>query len=144
MYRYLDKPLNTSNASEKFIVWVLRGWAAAVHSKKCPRHFLRSGFSHKNGEQLFQLFSAFMGILHAGQKRHIHFCNLTCPRISDDEALLLAVFSGLEADNSTPAKSIFKDMLKPTEARHAMTMSTRLVVALNREGYSLIQGKQPN
>jgi hypothetical protein len=30
MYRYLDKPLNASNASEKFIVWVLLGASGLV------------------------------------------------------------------------------------------------------------------
>lgn len=91
MYQFVDRPLSSLDDGGRFLVWAMRGWVAAMGSRRCPGTVLAAPFSSLNLMSGLQPFLRAMALLNRHGLQHMKFCSARCPHVSEHEAVLLSV-----------------------------------------------------
>lgn len=92
MYRFLDRPVRELDPGSQMIVWSMRSWVAAIHSRQCPCATLAPHFARWRVEDVLPDFDLAMTLLNGEGLMRYHFGMPGCSQVHDDEAMLLVLF----------------------------------------------------
>lgn len=95
MYDFLDQRVSTLDRSGQFLIWSMRNWVLAVHNRQCPPNAIGSAFAKWGMIAALPHFHKMMLILSKEGLSTLQFSPVGCPHISDDEAMMLSLFSSL-------------------------------------------------
>jgi hypothetical protein len=128
MYDFIDQNVNSLNRGGQFLIWSMRQWVFAVHKRACPPKVIGPAFAKWGMVNALPQFHAVMTILcHEGLET-LYFAPVTCLRISDDEAMMLALFRSLR-DNRPDRVRAMAEMLV-TEGFAAQLVAGLTVVSM--------------
>lgn len=94
MYQFLDRRLDELGAPAAFLLRATRNWVACVQKGRCPCHMTATHFASRNLEPVASEFGIAMFALNGNGLLQLHFAPPGCPKVRDDEARLLSLFSG--------------------------------------------------
>ncbi|MFC4254265.1 hypothetical protein GRI97_02430 [Altererythrobacter xixiisoli] len=133
MYKFVDRPVNRLTMSGRFLLWATRAWSAAIASGICPPQALLSGFSSVGAVQGLRDFHIGMALLNRDASREIAVAPLNCPRIAEDEAVLLQLWHNLALGDVDAMRAtlglIAPDHLVPPIARAITAVAAQLIAA---------------
>ncbi|SFF75764.1 hypothetical protein SAMN05518801_101284 [Novosphingobium sp. CF614] len=95
MYQYVDRPLNTLDEGCRFLVWSMRAWVTAIGHKRCPAQLLAPAFAKWQMIGGLQPFHRAMMLFNRDALETFAFCALTCPHVSEHEAVILELITSL-------------------------------------------------
>ncbi|WP_067734132.1 hypothetical protein [Novosphingobium naphthalenivorans] len=95
MYQYVDRPLTTLDEGSRFLVWSMRAWVAAVGHKRCPARMLAPAFAKWRMIGGLQAFHRTMLLFNRDALETFAFCSLSCPHVSEHEAVILELVTSL-------------------------------------------------
>ncbi len=104
MYAFVDRPVTSLDEGCRFLVWSMRSWVAVVQRRTCPGPALAPAFAKWRMIAGIQPFLRLMLSLNRDALSQLRFCSLGCNHITEDEAILLAMFVALGRDCATTAR----------------------------------------
>jgi hypothetical protein len=91
LYAYVDRPLDTLDEGCRFLVWSMRAWVTQIGHGTCPARTLGPAFARWKLIGALQPFHRMMLVLNRDGAETLHFAPLPCPRVSEDEAVLIGL-----------------------------------------------------
>lgn len=104
MYQFVDRPLETLDPGCRFVTWSMRAWVSTLTQKACPARHLAQPFARWRMIGGLQPFHRLMLVLNRDALDFLHFHPLPCPRVSEHEALVLAILTALARGDATQAR----------------------------------------
>ena len=95
MYQYVDRPLTTLDEGCRFLVWSMRAWVSAIGRKRCPAQMLAPAFAKWRMIGGLQPFHRTMLLFNRDALETFAFCSLSCPHVSEHEAVILELITSL-------------------------------------------------
>lgn len=95
MYQYVDRPLTTLDEGSRFLVWSMRAWVTAIGRKRCPARMLAPAFAKWRMIGGLQAFHRTMLLFNRDALETFAFCSLSCPHVSEHEAVILELVTSL-------------------------------------------------
>jgi len=103
MYDYVDRPVRELDRHACLLVWSMRAWVTARASRQCPGGVLAGPFARSGNLFALQPFLRLMGTLDRHAMAPMAFHPLACPRVSEQEAILLGL---VKAMSTAPATEV--------------------------------------
>ncbi len=97
MYDFVDRPIDQLNESGAVALHGMRVWVRRRAAGQCPCAEMRNLFIPRGFGASLAGFGTMMNALHGGARRNITFLPVTCARIGEDEAVLLALLRTRDA-----------------------------------------------
>lgn len=91
MYDFVDRPIDQLNQGGATVLHAMRLWVRRAANGQCACAELRHLFTARGFGAGVGGFGAMMHALHGGARRNVSFRHVGCPRIGEDEAVLLAL-----------------------------------------------------
>ena len=95
MYDVLDRPVTCLHLHARFLLWAMRGWAVAVERRTCPPLALSRGFASIGAQAALPEFHVSLALVNRQGRSAMALAPIECPRIVEDEAILLALWRDL-------------------------------------------------
>lgn len=112
MYEFLDRTIGTLDDGSRFLIWSMRGWTQSMAERRCPPSALGGSFAKAGlGHALPHFHMAMMALNRDGLDR-MAFGALTCPHVSEAEAVLLSLMRLLGTDRLPAAEETIKLLVK--------------------------------
>lgn len=92
MYDFLDRPIGSLDEGSRFLVWSMRGWTQSMAERRCPPSVLASAFNRSQLSDALPHFHMAMMALNRDGLDKMGFGTVTCPQVSEAEAILLSLF----------------------------------------------------
>jgi hypothetical protein len=105
LYAFVDRPVTSLDKGCRFLVWSMRSWVAVVRESTCPGPALAPAFARWRMISGLQPFLRLMLTLNRDALEQFRFCSLDCNRISEHEAVLLALFVTLASGDRVTARN---------------------------------------
>lgn len=96
MYLFVDQPVAALGNGARLLLWGMREWVAAIHARRCPEARLLPVFARWSINDALQPFGDMMGTLNLRARNDLAFAPPRCCRVSDDEAVLLALAADID------------------------------------------------
>lgn len=93
MYRFVDRTPASLAEHHHFLVGALREWTAAARGGRCTCAALAPGFGWRGVMPALSDFTTAMAVLDHHATRGLRFGGRGGERVTDDEAMVLALFS---------------------------------------------------
>ncbi|MBC2667620.1 hypothetical protein ACFOON_02115 [Novosphingobium piscinae] len=103
MYDYVDRPVASLNHGGQLLVWAMRRWVEAMRARTCPAAPIAPGFARWRLLGALPPFLRMMALFNRHGRETFGFCALTCPQVSEHEALIVALVGDL---GQRPASAI--------------------------------------
>ncbi|MCC7047830.1 MAG: hypothetical protein IT562_14040 [Alphaproteobacteria bacterium] len=113
--------------------WVAHYLDPSGTDERWREGFRVAGLDHPTAEAFDALFNAFAG----GATRAICFHCPACPRLGDDEAMLIQALAHLQRRRETPARRILEAWLAPAALRVAFAHAQEVARAMAEVGLRL-------
>jgi hypothetical protein len=110
MYAYVDRQLDTLDEGCRFLVWSMRAWVGSLGRSRCPAQMLAPAFAKWRMIGGLQSFHRTMLVLNRDGLETMSFHPLTCPRVSEHEAVMLSLVTEI-CDGRTPRARDTLDLL---------------------------------
>lgn len=98
MYDFIDQRVTTLDRGGQFLVWSMRNWVLAIQNRQCPPNAIGPAFAKWGMIGALPHFHMAMMILSKEGANTLQFSPPACLQISDDEAMMLALFRSLRDD----------------------------------------------
>lgn len=139
MYQFIDRHPSALGNTSRFLLWAMRGWGHARASKACAPMTLYRGFSSAGATAALSDFHIAMILLNGDALERLTLAPMSCGRICEDEAILLALWRGVGREDSTLVggtlgRLVRREAVRPT-ARAMAACGTQLVMA----GFDLLE-----
>ena len=133
MYDFIDQRVTSLDRGGQFLVWSMRNWVQAVQKRQCPPNAIGPAFAKWGMIAALPHFHMAMMILSRDGLNALQFSPPACLQISDDEAMMLALFRSLRND---PPEQVLAtiDLLVPEG------MAAHLLAALTAMSMRLAEG----
>ncbi|HEX7872816.1 MAG TPA: hypothetical protein VF475_07895 [Sphingobium sp.] len=139
MYDYLDRPLGTLDEGSRFIVWSMRGWTQSMAERRCPPSVLGSAFTRSDlGDALPHFHMAMMALNRDGTEK-MGFGSISCPHVSEAEAILLSLLRLIGQGSARAAEATIGLLVRP-EATQIFKRALTAVAILLFARYPLPDG----
>jgi hypothetical protein len=92
MYDVLDRLVTCLHLQARFLLWAMRGWAVAIERRTCPPMALWRGFVSIGAQAALPEFHIGLALLNRHGRATITLAPIECPRIVEDEAVLLSLW----------------------------------------------------
>lgn len=102
MYHFIDRPVESLGNGGRFLLWAMRSWVRASAQSVCPPAALHRSFVHMNALAALPDFHVALALLNADAREMLALSPVGCPRIAEDEALLLALWRDAALDRAEP------------------------------------------
>lgn len=96
MYRFVDQPVASLGNGARLLLWGMREWVSAIHSRRCPEARLLPVFARWNINDMLLPFTEMMRTLNLRARHDIAFGPPRCCIVSEDEAILLALAADVD------------------------------------------------
>lgn len=139
MYEFVDRHPAALGSTSRFLLWAMRGWTQARANQACAPMTLYRGFSSAGATAALSDFHIAMILLNGDALERLTLAPMSCGRICEDEAVLLALWQGVGRENSTLVggtleRLVKEEAVRPT-ARAMAACGTQLVMA----GFDLME-----
>lgn len=104
MYAYVDRPLDSLDEGCRFLVWSMRAWVTQMGHGACPARTLGPAFARWKLIGALQPFHRMMLVLNRDGAETMRFAPLPCPRVAEDEAILIGLVSQMHTDGASRAR----------------------------------------
>lgn len=105
MYDFVDRRVDALGQGSRFILWAMRAWVMSIGQGRCPPVALAPAFARMGLLAALPDLHMAMAVLNRDALDTLEFAPLPCPRIGEDEALLLALWRDLAAGQRAAAKA---------------------------------------
>lgn len=136
MYDFIDQRVTTLDRGGQFLVWSMRNWVLAVQNRQCPPNAIGSAFAKWGMIGALPHFHMAMMILSKEGLETLQFSPPACMQISDDEAMMLALFRSLRDDLPDQVRAMTE--LLATEGFAAPLFAALTAVSMRLAESSLI------
>lgn len=92
MYDFVDQPPSCLTNGGRFLLWAMRGWARAHAKGSCPAGALSRGFAGVGALTALPEIHLALSLLGKDARDTLTFPPMGCPRIGEDEAVLMALW----------------------------------------------------
>lgn len=112
MYDFVDRHPNDLGNAGRFMLWAIRGWAQATARKTCPPMALHRGFAEAGAVAALSDFHLAMALIGRDSLDKLKMSPMSCSRIAEDEAILLALWRGVSVEDADLVSGTLKSMVK--------------------------------
>lgn len=130
MYQYVDRPLGTLDEGSRFLVWSMRAWVTAIGHKRCPAQMLAPAFARWRMIGGLQPFHRAMLLFNRDALETFAFCALSCPNVSEHEAVILELVGSLRDRGPQPTRETLELVLAPDSVGDMLETLSRLGAAM--------------
>jgi hypothetical protein len=116
LYSFVDQPADRLVTGSHFILWAMRGWVVSARQNRCPLVTLAPAFSRVNVLEVLRDFHELMLDFHRGSCRCGAFDTLHAPRVTETEAVMLALWSDVVAGRQERANAVLALMVPKSPA----------------------------
>lgn len=132
MYDIIDRTIGTLDEASRFLIWSMRGWTQSMAERRCPPQTLGSSFAKSGLTDALPHFHLAMMALNRDGLDKMGFGALSCPHVSEAEAVLVSLVrllgnGRMEAANATVALLV-KEEAVPLFRRAITAVATLLFV----------------
>ncbi|RKF22673.1 hypothetical protein D6851_05540 [Altericroceibacterium spongiae] len=124
MYRFIDRSPSRLSEGSHFLLRAMRGWTLAAAARRCPPVSLAGSFAGMELLHVLGDFHQFMCEIHCCGQRLKAMGAITHPRITEFEAVMLALWSDVAQGNEEQVSAVL-DLLvsQPSIERLAARMT---------------------
>ena len=105
MYEFIDRPVTELDRGSRFLVWSMRSWLLACGQEHCPAATIGPAFARWRMIGGLQPFHRTMLILNRNALEKLGFCSLGCNRVSEHEAILIALVAMIGSGELVAARN---------------------------------------
>lgn len=112
MYDLVDRPVSILPEGSRFLLWAMRAWVTVQGRGDCPPAKLGAAFLKMSAIEALPHFHIAMSTLNCAGREAIHF---HCPHrgeISDDEAVLLRLWSDMADGDECAAIKVMELLVR--------------------------------
>lgn len=117
MYSFVDQPVQRLSQGSRFVLWAMRSWMKAVSDGTCPPRALARNFHGMGAQRALSPFHVAMSFLNAHARESIVILPVNRLRISEDEAILLALWRDALGAATRPARDATLNLLVGDRAK---------------------------
>jgi hypothetical protein len=122
MYAFVDRPRDQLVVGSLFVLEAMRAWTAVAGQNRCPCLSLACSFSRAGMREVLDDFNGVMLYIHRARRCRFSFGALYEPNISESEAVLLALWADIAAENMERVRAVLglmlsKESIEPCTAR---------------------------
>jgi hypothetical protein len=126
MYEYLDRSIGSLHDGSRFLIWSMRGWTQSMAERRCPPSALHGSFAKSDLADALPHFHLAMMALNRDGLDTMGFGAITCPHVSEAEAVLLALVRLIGTGRMAPAEATIALLVKA----EAIPLFKRAIVAV--------------
>lgn len=130
MYAYLDRPVRALADADIFLLSAMRAWVAAARGGRCVCHALSGGFRQHGVFEALEDFATAMALVDRAGRSQLRFAPVIWPKVTDDEAHLLALFALGRGRDAARIATLAKTLVEDDAVPRLMTAVDVVVVAL--------------
>lgn len=130
MYDFIDQRVTSLNRGGQFLVWSMRNWVQALHKRQCPPNAIGPAFAKWGIIAALPHFHMAMIILSKDGLNQLQFSPVGCLQISDDEAMMLALFRSLRDDRPEQVDAMIGLLVPEGFAAHLQAALTAVSMRL--------------
>jgi hypothetical protein len=138
MYQFLDQPIARLSPGSRFVLRAMRIWVLAVHMRVCPPRSLSSEMANLGALEITGDLHRLMLALHCHGLRSMPFATPDAARVSEAEALMLALWSEVVADCPQAARTTLGLLVGEPAIEPMMAAMTRVAAHLSTLGLAPI------
>ena len=143
MYQYVDRQVSDMKEGERFLIWAMRRWVHAIHEGHCPPSVLGPAFSRWRILGAMPHFHLAMILLNRQARGAIRLAPMRCPRIVEDEAVLLALVEAFSVHDNVRAHATASLLVQEEAIGGLVTCMTVLTERLSRAGIGIGMSSAP-
>ena len=98
MYDFIDQRITSLDNGDRFLIWSMRNWVAALGQRQCPPNAIGPAFAIWGMIAALPHFHMAMILLGRESLMTLKFSPINCLVIGEDEALLLGLFRSIACD----------------------------------------------
>lgn len=130
MYQFVDRPITALDPGGRVLVWSMRTWVRATARSACGAGALAPAYARWRMIGALQPFHRLMLRLNAHALETFAFCLPGCARISEHEAILLALVAEVSSGSPGRAGRTVAHLVDEDHAEPLMADLCCLVAAL--------------
>lgn len=130
MYDFIDQRMTTLDRGGQFLVWSMRNWVLAIQNRQCPPNAIGPAFAKWGLITALPHFHLAMMILSKDGLNQLQFSPVGCVQVSDDEAMLLALFRSLRDDRPDQVSAMIDLLVPEGFAAHLLAAFTAISMRL--------------
>lgn len=111
MYSFVDRPLAQLDPGCRFLVWSMRAWVSTISQRQCPARLLAPAFAKWRMIGGLQPFHRTMLLFNRDGLETFAFCPPACTHVSEHEALILGLVTGLRQRGPLQARATLELMV---------------------------------
>lgn len=134
MYDYLDQSPACLSSGSCFLLSAKRGWIMAAAQRQCPSLALAGWFSRMNLLEAVNDFSAVMQEFHRSGRQQMLVRDLTYPRITEFEAVMIAVWADVARQRAQEASGVLELLLTEQQVPRTLASMQRMAMAMRAIG----------
>ncbi|GEM_PF-924068 len=134
MYAFLDQSPSCLSSGSCFLLSAKRGWIMASAQRHCPSLALAGWFSRMNLLEAVNDFSAVMQEFHRSGRQQMLVRDLTYPRITEFEAVMIALWADVATQRTTEAGAVLELMLTEQQVPRTLASMQRMAMAMRAIG----------
>lgn len=134
MYRFLDRQTDALDSGSALLLRSMRGWVLAVASRNCPRPRVEQLLAEAGAPPISDRLMWLMQLLHHNGVQPMKFGQMEKPRITEAEALMLALWHDVTADRAPRAIATLELLVRPEAIGAMMNMMVETVAHLSAAG----------
>ena len=130
MYSFVDRPLASLDDGCRFLVWSMRAWVTAIGHKRCPAQMLGPAFAKWRMIGGLQPFHRAMLLLNRDALETFAFCSISCPHVSEHEAMILELVTSLRDRGAQATRETLEMLLAADRVGDMLETLSRLGAVL--------------
>jgi len=134
MYDYCDQPVARLDAGSRFMLHAMRVWVDAVQRKTCPPRALMIAMPQRELVPVIGDLHGAMMLLHLHGAGPMPFGELKHPAITEGEAVMLALWALIAADESERSRVLIEALVSETAAAPMQAAMVRAAACLSVVG----------
>lgn len=134
MYDYVDRRVDSLDRGGRLLVWAMRGWVTSLGSRQCPAAAIGPGFAAAGIIAALPRFHIAMALLNRNGLKTYGFAPTNCPRVAEDEALLLATVRALRDQGPSEIHALIAALVEEETVAPFLDAMTGLAASLASVG----------
>lgn len=137
MYQFVDRQVSEMDDGARFLVWAMRRWVHAIHEGHCPPSVIGPAFSRWRMLGAMPHFHLAMILLNRQARCAIRFAPMRCPRVAEDEAVLLALIEAFATHDNARAHATASLLVEEEAIGGLVTCLTNVSDRLTHAGIGM-------
>lgn len=132
MYSFVDQPPRHLSDGSHFLLCAMRAWVASAVQQRCPSVALAPAFSRAGLLDMIGDFSDAMGHFHRCGTRTFSFGPMGLARITEIEAVMLALWADMTSQNHDRARAVLLLLVTEGQVDCLIALMARITMRMER------------